>query len=38
MSECVLNVVSERVKKFQFCLEEEGSNVVGGLNGSKVML
>ena len=36
-SECVLNVVSEMVKKFQFCHEEVGCKVVGGFYGSYVM-
>ena len=31
MSKCVLNVVSQTVKKFQYRLEEVGCNVVGGL-------
>ena len=32
-SECVINVVSEMVKKFQFCREVLGCNVVGGYYG-----
>ena len=38
MSECVLTVVSEMVKKFQFCLEEERCSLVGGLDGTFVLL
>ena len=38
MSECVLNVVSQTVKEFQFCLEEEKCDVVGGSYGSFVRL
>ena len=37
-SECVLNVVSEMVKKFGFCHEEVGCNVMGGVYGSYAML
>ena len=37
-SECVLNVVSQMAKKFQFCPEEVGCNVVGECYGSYVML
>ena len=35
-SECVLNVVSEMVKKFQFCPEVVGCHVVGGFYGIHV--
>ena len=37
-SKCVLNILLEMVKKFQFCHEQVGCNIVGGFYGSYVML
>ena len=38
MSNCVLNILSQNVKKFEFGREDEGCNVMGGFYGSYVML
>ena len=38
MSECVSSVLSGMVRKFRFCHEEVGCNVVGEFYGIHVML